>query len=281
MAKSVKPWAEKWSIITTLSGGGQCDNFKVEDKSSQVLKTYVLKCIKNKNSLERRSRFYREVHNNLSLEHPNIPKVIDHNCNDENLKNYEVSLYLVYEYVEGITLDDFIKTADRISLIDSVKIVSKLCDILSYCHDEGITHRDIKPDNIILRNKSINDIVVIDFGLSANQDESIISDNIQLGNRFLFLEELKYDSQNKRNYLSDITYIVGVFFFLLTKEYPWVLSDEQGRLPHQRVDFVMILNELQVSENQKAILYKIFDIGFQRLIKERFESILEFKLSFR
>jgi eukaryotic-like serine/threonine-protein kinase len=279
MAKSIKPWAEKWNILTSLSGGGQCDNFKVEDKSGQLLKTYVLKCIKNKNNPERRSRFYREVHNNLSLDHPNIPKVIDHNCDDENLKNCEVPLYLVYEYIEGITLDTFVKdkSNNRLSLAESVQIVSKLCDILSYCHDEGITHRDIKPDNIMLRNHSITDIVVIDFGLSASKEDSIISNDEQLGNRFLFLEELKYNSQDKRNYLSDLTYIVGVFFFLLTKEYPWVLSDEQGRLPHQRVDFATILNELQVSENQKAIIYKIFDIGFQRLIKQRFESIFEFK----
>lgn len=276
MAK-IKPWDNKWKIITTLPGGGQCENFKVQDKLNDSSKVYVLKRIKNKDNLERRSRFYREVHNNLSLNHPNIPKIIDHNCNNENLKTTEISLYLVYEYIEGTTLDDFIKSSSRLNLNDSVSIVSKLCDILSYCHDEDITHRDIKPDNIILRNGLITDIVVIDFGLSASKEQSIISDDEQLGNRFLFLEELKYDSQNKRNYLSDITYIVGIFFFLLSKEYPFVLSDEQGRLPHQRVDFISILNELNINENQKAILYKIFDIGFQRLIKDRFESILEFK----
>src|SRR5438046_2708818 len=104
MAKD-KPWEERWKIIDPLPGGGQCYNYKVVEKNNGD-KVFVLKVIKEESKQERRARFYREVHNYIGMSSPFFPKIVDHNCNES--PDVKRKLYLVYPYIEGTSLEDFI-----------------------------------------------------------------------------------------------------------------------------------------------------------------------------
>ena len=66
----------------------------------------------------------------------------------------------------------------------------KLIDTVAYCHEENIIHRDIKPDNIMCANNNINDLILIDFGLSK-EISFFISFSIWSLFAFVFLLNLK------------------------------------------------------------------------------------------
>lgn len=275
MAKSEKPWEPKWIIEKNLPGGGQCLNYivaPIENKNDK----YVLKVLKDYTNIERRTRFYREVHINKSINHPNIPAITDHNC---ETPEGDGRMYFTYPYIEGTNLEDFIETSGRLNLNSAIVLVKKLSDILAHIHERDIIHRDFKPDNIILRNNRVDDPVLIDFGLSVIiTDKALIeSGQKQLGNRFFYLPELKHDGGNKRDKRSDLTYLVGIFFFVLTGAHPAHPLDENGRYPHQRVKLSELISG--ATEAQLLLINSFFDKGFQNQLNFRFQSIEHFVTS--
>src|SRR6185295_12723087 len=119
------------------------------------------------------------------------------------------------DYVDGLTLDERVASSEleRIEPDEAVRFVIKLSDILIYCHTEGFLHRDIKPNNIILRGRKTSDPVLIDFGLSFNKDDTeraaLTSDGHPIRNNFLSLPELQANS-SKRYKESDISQVCGI-----------------------------------------------------------------------
>lgn len=100
---------------------------------------------------------------------------------------------MVTEFIPGDILSDFIRT-EVMNIFSAVSLTIKLLDTLKYCHQIGIVHRDIKPDNIIIKNNDISTPVLIDFGISFNKVDEYATDLTptwqQLGNRFFQLPEL-------------------------------------------------------------------------------------------
>ena len=87
---------------------------------------------------------------------------------------------------------------------------------MEFYHASGVGHRDIKPDNIILRSGICASPVLIDFGLTFNvhdEEEDLTPDWQQVGNKFLSLPEHAMFSQNKRDLRSDLTSCVGLLYF--------------------------------------------------------------------
>ena len=219
---NIKSYKEHWRKTDDLSAGGQGTTIKainILDKKT----ISVVKILNRQNDLERRARMHREAMALSTLDHSNLPKFVD--SNTEFWQNLEYKLFITTEYIPGSTLSAFDFTT--LGLDEKVQIVIKICDVIDYCHHRGIIHRDIKPDNIILRKNSFTDPVILDFGISFNfndqDDDNLTAEGQHLGNRFLILPEQKVGEVSKRDFRSDVTCLVGVFYFLLTNEFPTVL----------------------------------------------------------
>ena len=91
------------------------------------------------------------------LSHPNIVKVYDVSFGDR-------LQYIVMEYVEGITLKEYIEQQKVINWKEAVHFVTQILRALQHAHDKGIVHRDIKPQNIMLLQNG--NIKVTDFGIA-------------------------------------------------------------------------------------------------------------------
>eukprot|EP00928_Gymnodinium_smaydae_P026373 TRINITY_DN20741_c0_g1_i5.p2 TRINITY_DN20741_c0_g1~~TRINITY_DN20741_c0_g1_i5.p2 ORF type:complete len:1279 (-),score=204.21 TRINITY_DN20741_c0_g1_i5:4324-8160(-) len=124
----------------------------------------------SKRRLNDESQARHEVAMLRRLDHPHVCKVFE-SFEDPTM------FHLVLEYIEGEDLFDFLRShwANRVPLMVStvVEIVHQSLQALYYCHSQGVLHRDVKPENIMVeRQKETNGVFVrlIDFGLSAAVD---------------------------------------------------------------------------------------------------------------
>ena len=267
-----KSWKDSWVSLEDLKGGGQGTVKKVRHKVTG--KIGFLKILKKQNDAERRARFYREATAYDSSKHPNIPILIESNAH--NYLDYEYKVYIVTEFISGITLSGLIENKGSLDGSSAAKIVLSLIDTLKYCHDNGWVHRDIKPDNIIVDNE-LNQ-TLLDFGMAFK--DGITPDfstetGQEVGNRFLRLPELRIDSPVKQDIRSDLSFAGAIYFYLLTGVAPTSIKDENGKMPHQRAE---TLKSLKVEfPNSLIKILEFFDKTFSEKISGRFMSAEDIK----
>jgi serine/threonine-protein kinase len=101
-------------------------------------------------------RFLREVQVISRLEHPRIARLLDFGEGDW-------VIYYVMEFVPGPTLKEHLARVRRASVTDVVRIADDVLAALAHAHKQGIVHRDVKPENIVL---SPSGAVLLDFGIA-------------------------------------------------------------------------------------------------------------------
>jgi eukaryotic-like serine/threonine-protein kinase len=148
----------KLSNLKPLATGGQKEVYlATHDDFGQV----AYKIIKsNTNIFERTKREIRAV---SLLNHPNIPKIYEHNCEQEN-----TDLFIIEEFIDGKTLRQVISLGKRFVISEIVNFLDVMLDIAVLAESKSLVHRDIKPDNIILDDD--NKIWLLDFGIARHLD---------------------------------------------------------------------------------------------------------------
>ncbi|MCZ6754238.1 MAG: protein kinase [Gemmatimonadetes bacterium] len=107
-------------------------------------------------------RFLREIEIAANLTHPHILPLYDSGEADG-------FLYYVMPYIEGDTLRDRIEKEGELPVAEAVRIVREVTDALAFAHSQGVVHRDIKPDNIMLSGRHA---MVMDFGVAKAVSEA-------------------------------------------------------------------------------------------------------------
>ncbi len=260
-------WQEKWTVERTLKDDDQSLVRLVRSSKDGVFG--ILKTLKDSRNTDRRYRLAKEV---LALKklasNTGIPSILDHNTTDVENKN--IPLFLVIERVAGVTLaDQFNKP---LGLDESFTLTMKICELVRLCHRSSIVHRDIKPDNIVI-DPNTGDISLIDFGEAWTED--LIGSlqthiNKELGNRFLRLPEMMSGSQTKDDPRSDLTFVCGILFWLLSHKKPIQLLDEQMQAPHRAM--ADRFSHAVVNDKRWPFVQSIFDVGFSPALRQRFQT---------
>ena len=147
----------RYEIREIIGVGGMAVVYKAYDNiDDRIVAVKILKGEFLANE-EFRRRFKNESKAIAVLSHPNIVKVYDVSFGDR-------LQYIVMEYVEGITLKEYIEQQKVINWKEAVHFVSQILLALQHAHDKGIVHRDIKPQNIMLLQDGT--IKVTDFGIA-------------------------------------------------------------------------------------------------------------------
>jgi len=267
-------WNDKWTEVRPLGGGGQGDTLLVRSNSDQTRQA-VLKLLKPHKAQDpkARRRMYQEVANLKILRNAGgkVPEVMDGNT--EDFEKVNVPMYFVMEFIGGDTLANLISKNRSFSVEDSTGIALELCSTLRVAAKEGIVHRDIKPENIIIRSSRPPDVVMVDFGLSFNEDADQTNTSVDEGldNKFISLPERRGPGENKRDPRSDITDVCAILFHCLTGCAPRNLRDSQGRPPHRRPDYELA-SSVQ-NPTQLARLNSLLDRGLSNELDARFQTV--------
>ena len=129
-------------------------------------------------------RFHNEARAAAKLMHPNIIKVYDFGQNESG------DLYLVMEYIDGITLEQYIKENGALDFFKLYPIVLQICKGLGHAHKHGVLHRDVKPSNVILSGNEERgyNVYIADFGLAklaevdgGGDSQSLTSTGVRVG----------------------------------------------------------------------------------------------------
>lgn len=147
----------RYEVQEIIGVGGMSVVYKAYDNIDDRI--VAIKILKEEflNNEEFKRRFKNESKAIALLSHPNIVKVYDVNFG-EKLQ------YIVMEYIDGITLKEYINKQGAITWNDALFFMTQILHAVQHAHDKGIVHRDIKPQNIILLPNG--NIKVTDFGIA-------------------------------------------------------------------------------------------------------------------
>ena len=168
MLKTGAMIGERYEIVGKIGSGGMADVYKAKDhKLNRFVAVKVMKVeFNNDDSFIR--KFRREAQAAAGLANPNIVNVFDVG-EDGGL------YYIVMELVEGITLKEYVEKKHKLSVREATSIAIQVCMGLSAAHAQGIVHRDIKPQNIII--STDGKVKVTDFGIARAASSNTISAN--------------------------------------------------------------------------------------------------------
>ncbi|CAJ1327990.1 unnamed protein product [Effrenium voratum] len=101
-----------------------------------------------------------------SLDHVHINRLLE-------VVEDEFSVHLILEYAEGMDLMEALLASGHVEEQTAASIVRQIAEALAYCHSQGVVHRDVKPENIMLRPGPEPFITLVDFGLASDAGEVV------------------------------------------------------------------------------------------------------------
>ena len=154
---SEKILADRYRLVEQIGVGGMAIVYRaIDQRTGHSVAVKVLKPEFNKDA-EFVSRFQREAEAASRMTHHNIVNLLDVGMDGDNR-------YLVMEYVQGKTLKEVIREKGRINPTVAAQITIRILSALQHAHQNGIIHRDIKPQNILVHEDG--HIKVADFGIA-------------------------------------------------------------------------------------------------------------------
>ncbi|HEY9787814.1 MAG TPA: protein kinase [Candidatus Obscuribacterales bacterium] len=171
---------ERYVIECPLGEGGM--SIVYQARHLLMGKKVALKMLRNrlaKDSLAVR-RFQHEAKAAGALTHPNLVSIFDFGITRQGRP------YLVMDFVDGLSLEDYMSREETVDVGRCLKIFAQVCDALWAAHEKGVLHRDLKPSNIMLiENADGSDLVkLLDFGIAKCLDEEMNPRLTQTGELF-------------------------------------------------------------------------------------------------
>lgn len=156
--------------------------------------------------------FLREARSAARLDHKNIVSVF--NAGIEH--GYH---FLSMSFIDGVTLQAIIKEKGKLSVDESIKIITGILEGMKAAHEQGIIHRDIKPTNILVTKDGVPKIV--DFGLArkVDEDQQLTMVGEMVGTAYYMSPEQGLGK--KVDHRADLYSIGATLFYMLSGKYPY------------------------------------------------------------
>ncbi len=242
----------RYEIHELIGVGGMANVYRCTDTVDD--REVAIKILKDEylNNEEFIRRFKNESKAIAMLSHPNIVKVYDVSFGD-------MIQYIVMEYIDGITLKEYIDRQGVIEWKDVLHLTTQVLRALQHAHESGIVHRDIKPQNIMLLQDGT--IKVTDFGIARFSDKATrtMTDQAIGSVHYIAPEQARGDVTDGK---TDI-YSVGVMLYeMLT-----------GRLPFEGDSAVTVaLMQLQSTPKRPREVNPSIPVGLEQITMRAMEK---------
>lgn len=153
---------DKYELLERVGQGGMAIVYRGIDRS--LKRTVAIKVLHKHlaDYQEARDRFEREAQAVAKLRHENILEIFDYAAREES------EAYIVTEFIDGQTLKQFVTERPIAFPEVGAMIMLQVCRALAHAHAAGILHRDVKPENIMIRSDGV--VKLMDFGISHMVD---------------------------------------------------------------------------------------------------------------
>lgn len=205
--------ANRYSLLHKLGEGGMADVYLAID--TILNREVAVKVLRGDLATDPVAvlRFKREANAALALNHPNIVEIYD--VGEEEGKHY-----IVMEYIKGKTLKQLIAQRGALDKDEAVYIMKQLLSAMVHAHKNNVVHRDIKPQNILIKDDGT--IKLSDFGIALAQNTAqaqLTQADAVLGSVHYLAPEIARGEQATEQ--SDIYSLGIVFYELLCGDVPY------------------------------------------------------------
>jgi serine/threonine protein kinase len=246
----------RYQVIRSLGAGGMGEVYLALD--TLLNKQVAVKVMSTSSSVDKQSllkRFQREIAISAKLTSPNVVQITDFGTTEEE----GGKPFYVMEYLQGQTLGQLLANKGKLHWSQCLRIAIQVCSGLSEAHDQGVAHRDLKPDNIFLVPSTLGELVkILDFGIAKIVDDSEDGTKLtRLTVEGTFIGTLRYASPEQCGFYrvsvdqrTDI-YSLGVILYeMLTGSNPFNIQIESPKSrnlqwldAHLRTEPIPLLNQ--------------------------------------
>lgn len=219
----------KYTLVEKIGQGGMGVVYKgINEKLGQrVAVKFLSRKLADDESIV--MRFLNEARSYCRVVHPNAVTLLDYGQHEDG------TLYIITEFIEGKSLTDTLKAVGPLAPDESMSVALQVCEVLSAAHKEGVIHRDLKPDNLMLipSTRGRYAVKVLDFGIAKIVDEEN-GPTTETGSvfgtpEFMSPEQARGDAADPR---SDLYALGIILFYTLT-----------GKLPFRGKNKLVVLNK--------------------------------------
>lgn len=252
---SVPDEMQNYSIVKKLGEGGMGEVFLAEDRT--LGRKVAIKKVRTEIGMseEAKEQLLNEARTVASLHHPNIVDIY-------TVFKEKGDLYLVFEYIDGETLDSRLDRAGKMSLAEAKPLFENICKALAYAHENGVIHRDLKLSNIMLGSNGA--VKVMDFGVARKMNTKAAA-TISGTPAYMAPEQRKGIMRPE----SDI-YSLGICLYeVITGHVPWELDGVQP-------DSDYIVAPTQIDSTLPKAVDGLLEMALCEDYKERIGTATEF-----
>lgn len=220
----------EYEIIDLIGRGGMGAVYKA--RHTYLLEERAIKVIRGNLSAQDKfvERFIREARILTKLKHPNLVQLYEFGTLDEE------TFFMVMELIRGESLLDRMRRLEKIPVVESVKIACAAARGLHSAHEQGIVHRDISPDNIVIcKDEDGNETPkIIDFGIAKPVLDGVSQ---RFTDTNMFIGKVEYCSPEQCGMLeegeqidrrSDIYSLAVTMYFMLSGKLPFYAATPHG-----------------------------------------------------